>query len=127
MAYLTAGTKFYINDTVINKGLSTPDIGATPDNVDITSFDSLVNYEYLPGLQNVSNLEFTFLQEIDNFNSALSTANTENTSYKVEFPSGLKSTFTGSHVVVPLAAQPNQPEKFKISISVSGSIDHSTT
>ena len=125
MAFLSAGTSFKINDQIIKAALSIPALGTTPNNIDITTLDSEGNTESLLGLQNLSSLSFTFLMEVDNFQAALDTEDTEDTNYAVEFPSGLVCTFSGSHTAYPMELQPNQPEKFKIDIAVKGKISKS--
>lgn len=125
MAYLSAGTKFEINETVISSCLSTPDLGAVPEKVDKTTLDSLVNREYLKGLQDTKEFNLDFIQEKENFIAAQKDEKNENNAYKITFPSGLVGKFNGEHSVYPIATAPNQPEKFRVSVIVGDQINFS--
>lgn len=127
MAHLSAGTVFKINETVIEKCLSTPDLGAEPEKVDVTTLDSLTNKEYIKGLQDINSLNLDFIQETDNFTAAQTDESKSNNNYSIGFPSGLTASFSGEHSVFPLATAVGQPEKFRISITVSSQITFAKT
>lgn len=127
MAHLSAGTTFKINETVIEKCLSTPDLGAEPERVDVTTLDDLTNKAYIKGLQDISSLNLDFIQETDNFIAAQKDEAKSDNNYNITFPSGISGTFKGEHAVFPLATSPGQPEKFRISISISDKIVFSTS
>ena len=126
--YHTKGLTFSITPsggsaTTITRCYSTPDMGADPAQIDVTSFDDTTNKHYIDGLQDVQKMNFDFYNEKTNFNAAVTAepAAGSTATYTVTYPSGLVYTITGRHQTYQLAAGVDEPEKFRISISV-GSI-----
>ena len=116
---LTAGITFKIGETKIDSCFSTPDMGSEPEKVDVTSFDDTEFKHYIEGLQDVQTLNFDFYNKTTNYNAAKTGQGTAGTTYTVTYPSGVTYTITGSHRVFMLSAAPNEPEKFRIVITVS--------
>lgn len=122
MEYLSAGTTFKIGSTAITGLCSTPDFGSEPGKVDVTSFDDTKYKKYIPGLMDTSSLNFDFFKQENNFTSALSAESDAEGSYSVDFPDGSGYTFKGQHRTFMLATAPEQPLKFRVSVTVSGEI-----
>ena len=124
--YHTKGLTFTITSgsssaVPITRCYSTPDMGADPAQIDVTSFDDTTNKHYIDGLQDVQKMNFDFWNEKTNFNAAVSAepAAGSTATYTVTYPSGLVYTITGRHQTYQLAAGTDEGEKFRISISVA--------
>lgn len=115
------GITFKIGSTTIERLLSTPDLGAPPENIDVTSFDDTTTKRYIPGLQDVSSLSFEFYSIKTNFEAARAAEpqNGATATYIVTFPDGVICTIVGSHRTFMSGMGQNEGLKFKIEISVS--------
>lgn len=122
MEYLSAGTTFKIGSTAITGLCSTPDFGSEPGKVDVTSFDDTKYKKYIQGLIDVSSLNFDFFKQETNFSSALSAESEAEGTYSIDFPDGSGYTFKGQHRTFMLATAPEQPLKFRVTVTVSGEI-----
>lgn len=121
------GITFSIGGAKIDRLFSTPDIGAPPSTIDVTSFDDNKSKRYIPGLLDTSNLTFEFFSVGTNFTAAKNAepANGETATYTVAFPDGTTATITGSHRTYMSAMGQDEGLKFKIELVVS-SISYGT-
>lgn len=115
------GTTFTIGGTTITDLLSTPDLGAPPENIDVTSFDQTTAKRYIPGLQDVSSLSFEFFVNGSNFTTAKGAEPQQGSTatYVVTFPGSIVCTIVGSHRTFISGMGQNEGLKFKVEISVS--------
>lgn len=122
------GIEFKIGSTKIDRLFSTPDIGAPPSTIDVTSFDDTVSKRYIPGLLDTSNLTFEFFSIGTNFQAAKSAEpeNGQTATYTVTFPDNTVATITGSHRTYMSAMGQDEGLKFKVELVVS-SISYSST
>lgn len=118
-ATLTAGITFEIGSTTIDGCMSTPDFIFSREKVDVTTFDDDTYKAYIGGLQDTNELNFDFIDYGTNYTAANTGTQTPGTTYTVTFPSSHTITITGDHVVGPLAAAPNEPLKFRVSITAT--------
>ena len=122
MEYLSAGTTFKIGSTAITGCYSTPDFGSEPGKIDVTSFDDTKYKRYIQGLIDAPSLNFDFYKQENNFESASSAESETETTYTLDFPDGSGYTFKGQHRTYMLATKPEEPLKFRVSVTVSGEI-----
>lgn len=122
------GITFSIGGTKIDRLFSTPDIGAPPATIDVTSFDDTVSKRYIPGLLDTSNLTFEFFSIGTNFQAARNAEpeNGQTATYTVTFPDSTVATITGSHRTYMSAMGQDEGLKFKVELVVS-SISYSST
>ena len=100
-----------------------PDIGADPENIDVTSLadDKKKN---VPGIENTSTLAFAVVYKGDNFKTALAHAGDHKQyKWKVTYPDGMTATFTGSYTIKMGNVAVNGALDFTISIVVSDGPD----
>ena len=118
-----------------------PDLGGDIDNVDVTTLaDS--NYQYIKGLQDFGELEFTFVYDTaismnlptgaifagSNFKLAKMLENPASlgynwgTQWRVSFPDGTTFTFSGQPTATPVGAGVNDAIQFTLSFALSSDI-----
>lgn len=118
--YSLQGTTFKIADSTISGMTSTPDFGTTPNKIDVTTFDDTEYKRYIAGLMDVTDLNFDFNDQGDNFNTALSTmeaAKAGNTTYTVSFGQNRTVTIVGSHKAFMLGGGVEEAGKFRIAVT----------
>lgn len=101
----TIKSKFFKGDEKIPSLMGFPEMGGTPEKIDVTTFDDSVR-RYILGVKDFGDLEFTFLYDGDQtdsgFKKLYAAQGTEDT-YKLELPDGSSFSWT-AEVSVRLAA-----------------------
>ena len=116
----TAGIVVKIGSTAIPGCYSTPDMGAEPGKIDVTSFDDKTHKRYIPDLIDTSNLNFDFYSNGSNYTTAKGLESTDgNTAISVSYPDGDTVTIKGSVAVYKLAAAVGAPIKFRVAVTAS--------
>ncbi|QAS70263.1 phage tail protein [Oenococcus sicerae] len=102
---------------------TTPDIGAAPDSIDVTSLAD-TKRKSVSGLAAAATLAFNVIYKGVNF-SALIPKDGDGVQYKwqITYPDGMKATFTGSFTLTVQNAAVNGAITFTISIVVSDGPD----
>ena len=107
---------------------SVPDIGASPEMLDVTNLEDSVKRS-IPGLGDVSALEFEMYaaeNETDTGEQIRDTWNIlrayetggDDYKWKLEYPDGEGYTWTGKCKIAHLAVKVNEPVKYKLTVSV---------
>lgn len=112
--FTSAGTTLKINSTLIEGCYSTPDMGAEPDTVDVSSFDQKKYKKKLQTLMELPSLQFDFFDSTDNYNAALDAEKDSAQSYELTYPDGSGYTWTGTHRTFKLGASVGDAIKFRI-------------
>lgn len=110
--YLSAGIQVSIGGASA-KCCATPDMGADPEKVDVTSFDDLVKKRYIAGLEDVQTLNFDFIY------TGTLPADVNNASCSVTYPGSASHSFTADVRFFMLAAAPGDPLKYRASCVVT--------
>lgn len=117
---LTAGIVVTLGSTTLTNVYSTPDMGAEPERVDVTSFDNMTKKAYIAGLEDVSTLNFDFYVTSNEL-----PANQTGVQCTVTYPAatsggtGISHSFTADVHYFMLAAGINEPLKARASCVVS--------
>lgn len=116
----TAGIVVTIGSTAIPGCFSTPDMGAEPGKIDVTSFDDKKYKRYIPDLIDTSTLNFDFYSNGSNYTTAKGLESKDgNTQVSVAYPDGDTISLKGSVVVYKLAANVGEAVKFRVAVTVS--------
>ena len=96
---LSKGTKLSYKDGATVKEIaavkSIPALGTDPEKVEVTHLQS-ERKAYIKGIQDTDNLEFAIVYQGKNFKDIYELVKKEKAAeWTIEFPDGLKSTFTG--------------------------------
>lgn len=98
---------------------SIPEMGGSPQTIDVTTLKS-TRQESIEGLQQSQSLAFQCVYQGDNFKTlAPLSGNKKQYKWKVTFPDGTTSTFTGSFTIKTDSYGPNAALTFTITITVS--------
>lgn len=122
---LTKGITLSKGDTVLPGLQETPEIGSTPEKVEVTTLDDSAK-RYIAGLDDYGDLAFKFLY--DNGESSafriLSAAQKEGAvdTYKVAFPDGTSFSFEASVAVKVDSATANNPLTFTATLTLNSEI-----
>lgn len=96
-----------------------PEMGGSPQTIDVTTLSSL-RQESIEGLQQNQSLAFQCVYQGDNFKAlAALSGNHKQYNWKVTFPDGTTSTFTGSFVIKTDSYGTNAALGFTITVTVS--------
>lgn len=68
--FSSAGIIFKIGTNTIAGCQGTPDMGSEPEKIDVTTFDNDTYKTYIEGLMDLQSLDFDFIDQTTNFNSA---------------------------------------------------------
>lgn len=104
---------------------STPDLGGTPEKVEVTTFED-GEKRYIPGLKDNGDLEFKFLYE-NGESSAFRTLKTAELAnaidpYKVTLPDGTAFGFNAGVAVKLGGQEPNNPLTFTATLTLNSGI-----
>lgn len=126
--WLTAGTKFKINSTVIPGCYSFPDFITTPERIDTSTFDDMRRRTYKKGLIPAMDMNFDFndTDNGDNYRTVLALVG-EDCSFELTFPNGHYYRWSGEFEVGYLGAGVNGIGKFRIATSVETDIEEGFT
>ncbi len=96
-----------------------PELGGSPQTIDVTTLSS-TRQESIEGLQQNQSLAFQCVYQGDNFKAlAALSGNHKQYKWKVTFPDGTTSTFTGSFVIKTDSYGTNAALSFTITVTVS--------
>lgn len=96
-----------------------PEMGGSPQTIDVTTLSS-PRQESIEGLQQSQSLAFQCVYQGDNFKAmAALSGNHKQYKWRVTFPDGTTSTFTGSFVIKTDSYGTNAALAFTITITVS--------
>lgn len=96
-----------------------PEMGGSPQTIDVTTLSS-PRQESIEGLQQNQSLAFQCVYQGDNFAAlAALSGNHKQYKWKVTFPDGTTSTFTGSFVIKTDSYGTNAALSFTITVTVS--------
>ena len=96
-----------------------PELGGSPQTIDVTTLSS-TRQESIEGLQQNQSLAFQCVYKGDNFTAlAALSGNHKQYKWKVTFPDGTTSTFTGSFVIKTDSLSTNAALAFTITVTVS--------
>lgn len=110
-----------ISYTEIDNVREVPDLGATPDQIDVTCLRD-ANMKSIPGLVDFGSLEFTLLYDNSGANSnfrVLKGLEGDLCAWEVEFPDGTKFDFLGYPSVRTNGAAANAAIEFTLAITVN--------
>lgn len=132
---LTKGITLGVNSTgtgstytVLPNLQEIPEIGGTPDTVEITTLDDSCK-RYLKGLIDFGTLDFTFLYDTDDTNSAyrllhsLETITTDHPTWQLSFPDGTKFQFGGDVSTKINGVGTNDAITFTASVTLNSAIN----
>ena len=122
---LNKGITLSLNDEVLAGLQSTPDMGGSPEKVEVTTFEDDAK-RYIAGLKEYGDLEFKFLYdngESSSFRSlkAKETAGTIDP-YKFTLPDGTSFAFNASVAVKVDAQEVNNPLTFTATLTLNSDI-----
>lgn len=129
MALISAGTKIFLDEEleIGKKELkfceSTPALGASPSEVDVTSLENM-NKVTIPGIKEFDSMEFSFFYDTEQYKALhpLCDNRTDHT-ITVQFPDGLKVKLTGKLSVALSSASVNEAIKYTLTISLSKDVE----
>ncbi len=119
--FLSAKTSLKIGSQAINGCFSTPDMGAEPSKVDVSSFDTEEYKEYIAGLSDPPTMNFDFYDQTTNFTAAQALDGKVNTC-ELTYPDGSGYSWSGTHRTFKLAASVDDTIKFRVACVPNGKI-----
>lgn len=122
---LNKGITLSLDDEVLAGLQSTPDMGGTPENVEVTTFEDDAK-RYIAGLKDFDSLEFKFLYD-NGESSAFRSLKAKETAgtidpYKVTLPDGTSFAFNASVAVRLDAQEVNNPLTFTAALTLNSDI-----
>ena len=123
MAMISAGTKILLDDEELHYCESTPELGATPSEVEVTALENH-NKLTVPGIKECDSMDFTFFYDTQQFKKLhpLCDNKTDHV-ITVEFPDGLKIKLTGKLSVALSSASVNEALKYTLTVSLSADVE----
>lgn len=123
MAMISAGTKILLDEEELHYCESTPELGATPSEVEVTALENH-NKLTVPGIKEFDSMDFTFFYDTEQFKKLhpLCDNKTDHV-VTVEFPDGLKIKLTGKLSVALSSASVNEAVKYTLTVSLSKDVE----
>lgn len=123
MAMISAGTKILLDEEELHYCESTPELGATPSEVEVTALENH-NKLTVPGIKEFDSMDFTFFYDTEQFKKLHPLCdNKTNHVITVEFPDGLKVKLTGKLSVALSSASVNEAVKYTLTVSLSADVE----
>lgn len=98
---------------------SIPTIGTDPEKIDVTDLSS-ERKQYIKGIQDTDNMEFSIIYQGDNFKDIHTlVSNNDSVEWIVKYPDGMTVTFTGEPSYKLDGAEVNQAVGFNLVVVVS--------
>lgn len=123
MAMISAGTKILLDEEELHFCESTPELGATPSEVEVTALENH-NKLTVPGIKEFDSMDFSFFYDTEQFKKLhpLCDNKTDHV-ITVEFPDGLKIKLTGKLSVALSSASVNEALKYTLTVSLSADVE----
>lgn len=123
MAMISAGTKILLDDEELHFCESTPELGATPSEVEVTALENH-NKLTVPGIKEFDSMDFTFFYDTAQFKKLHPLCDNQTDHViTVEFPDGLKIKLTGKLSVALSSAAVNEALKYTLTVSLSADVE----
>lgn len=123
MALISAGTKILLDEEELHFCESTPALGASPSEVDVTALENQ-NKITVPGIKEFDSMEFSFFYDTEQFKKLHPLCdNKTDHEITVEFTDGLKVKLTGKLSVALASASVNEALKYTLTISLSQDVE----
>jgi hypothetical protein len=123
MAMISAGTKILLDEEELHFCESTPELGATPSEVEVTALENH-NKLTVPGIKEFDSMDFTFFYDTEQFKKLHPLCdNKTDHEIVVEFPDGLKIKLTGKLSVALSSASVNEALKYTLTVSLSADVE----
>lgn len=126
----TIGIKMYkgtgSSKTLVPNLQSTPELGGTPEKIDVTTLADSVRH-YILGVKDYGDLEFNFLYDGDQTESAWKTLKgleSTDTEYSIELPDGSSFAFTADVTCRLAAAEVNAAITFIASFAMKSDVTY---
>lgn len=122
---LSKGITLTADESPLPNLQATPEMGGTPEKVDVTTLAD-AERKYIQGIKDYGDLEFTFLYDADQEESAFATLKSKEgvptTEYKLTMPDGSTFTFTADVSVRLGAAEVNGALTFIASFALQSDV-----
>lgn len=123
MAMISAGTKILLDEEELHFCESTPELGATPSEVEVTALENH-NKLTVPGIKEFDSMDFTFFYDTAQFKKLHPLCDNQTDHViTVEFPDGLKIKLTGKLSVALSSAAVNEALKYTLTVSLSADVE----
>lgn len=123
MAMISAGTKILLDEEELHFCESTPELGATPSEVEVTALENH-NKLTVPGIKEFDSMNFTFFYDTEQFKKLHPLCDNQTDHViTVEFPDGLKIKLTGKLSVALSSAAVNEALKYTLTVSLSADVE----
>lgn len=123
MAMISAGTKILLDEEELHYCESTPELGATPSEVEVTALENH-NKLTVPGIKEFDSMDFTFFYDTEQFKKLHPLCDNQTDHViTVEFPDGLKIKLTGKLSVALSSASVNEAIKYTLTVSLSADVE----
>jgi hypothetical protein len=123
MAMISAGTKILLDEEELHFCESTPELGATPSEVEVTALENH-NKLTVPGIKEFDSMDFTFFYDTEQFKKLHPLCDNQTDHViTVEFPDGLKIKLTGKLSVALSSAAVNEALKYTLTVSLSADVE----
>lgn len=123
MAMISAGTKILLDEEELHYCESTPELGATPSEVEVTALENH-NKLTVPGIKEFDSMDFTFFYDTEQFKKLHPLCDNQTDHViTVEFPDGLKIKLTGKLSVALSSASVNEAVKYTLTVSLSADVE----
>lgn len=123
MAMISAGTKILLDEEELHFCESTPELGATPSEVEVTALENH-NKLTVPGIKEFDSMDFVFFYDTEQFKKLHPLCDNQTDHViTVEFPDGLKVKLTGKLSVALSSAAVNEALKFTLTVSLSADVE----
>lgn len=123
MAMISAGTKILLDEEELHFCESTPELGATPSEVEVTALENH-NKLTVPGIKEFDSMDFTFFYDTEQFKKLHPLCDNQTDHViTVEFPDGLKIKLTGKLSVALSSASVNEALKYTLTVSLSADVE----
>ena len=123
---LTKGIKLTVDGTALPNLQATPEMGGTPEQVDVTTLADDMRH-YIAGVKDPGSLEFTFLYDADQENSTYKTLTSKvghpDSEYVLTMPDRSTFTFTADVTLRLSATEVNGAITFIASMSLQSDIE----
>lgn len=123
MAMISAGTKILLDEEELHFCESTPELGATPSEVEVTALENH-NKLTVPGIKEFDSMDFSFFYDTEQFKKLHPLCDNQTDHViTVEFPDGLKIKLTGKLSVALSSAAVNEALKYTLTVSLSADVE----
>lgn len=123
MALISAGTKIMLDEEELHFCESTPALGASPSEIDVTALENY-NKVTVPGIKEFDSMEFSFFYDTEQYKKLHPLCDNETDHViSVEFTDGLIVKLTGKLSVALSSASVNEALKYTLTVSLSKDVE----